>query len=126
MEKVLGLFGETIAGSAGTVARAADERQRAEGCVESPDEHAARAALLRERLRAAHADLSADDAKVVLGLAREVLGGIWGTLWDDYSAARDEAAAFVQVHWASYMRRGMDWAWSVLGRALGVGAPGAY
>ena len=130
MDRVLALFGETIAGSAETVAQAADERQRAEGLVEAPNGHAARAALLRERLRTAHAEaseqLSADDAKVLRGLAREVLGGIWSTLWDDYSTARDEAAAYVRENRASYARRGMNWAWGVLGRSLGVGAPETY
>lgn len=145
MDKVLSLFSETIAGSAETVAQAADERQRAEGLVEAPNEHAARAALLRERLRehlrerlrAAHGQcataaeqLSADDAKVLLGLTREVLGGIWHTLWDDYSAARDEAVTqattYVRENRESYVRRGVNWAWGVLGRSLGVGAPETY
>jgi predicted RNA-binding Zn ribbon-like protein len=141
MDKVLSLFSETIAGSAETVARAADERQRAEGLVEAPNEHAARAALLRERLRerlrAAHGQcataaeqLSADDAKVLLGLTREVLGGLWRTLWDDYSAARDEAVTqattYVRENPESYVRRGVNWAWGVLGRSLGVGAPETY
>lgn len=137
MDKVLSLFSETIAGSAETVAQAADERQRAEGLVEAPNDHAARAALLRERLRAAHGQcataaeqLSADEAKVLLRLTREVLGGIWRTLWDDYSAARDEAVtqatAYVRENRESYVRRGVNWAWGVLGRSLGVGAPETY
>lgn len=137
MDKVLTLFSETIAGSAETVAQAADERQRAEGLVEAPNEHAARAALLRERLCAAYEkfamaaeQMSADEAKVLLGLTREVLGGFWRTIWDDYSAARDEAVtqarAYVRENRESYVRRVVNWAWGVLGRSLGVGAPETY
>lgn len=127
MDKVLSLFSETIAGSAETVAQAADERQRAEGLVEAPNDHAARAALLRERLRAAHGrcataaeQLSADEAKVLLRLTREVLGGIWRTLWGDYLAARDEAVtqatAYVRENRESYVCRNREHVFNLLAK----------
>lgn len=128
MNHVLSLFGETIAGSADTVGRASDERMRRDGLVEAPNEHADRAAVMRQRLCDAHASIAAsgassEDAAAVLALAREVLGGIWGTLWDDVATARDEAADHVQRNRDSYARRGALWAWGVLGRSLGVAAP---
>ena len=128
MDHMIALFGETVAGSADTVGRAADERMRCDGLVEAPNAHADRAASLRRHLRAAHASIaatgaSAEDAAAVLGLAREVLGGVWGTLWDDAAACRAVAVDHVQRNRDMYARRGALWVWDVLGRTLGVTPP---
>ena len=121
MERLLTLFGASIAGSATLVGRAGDAHQRDEGRAESPGECSGRAALLLARLHAMDGqprgeELSRAEVEELLDLARSVLGGVWGAL-PAWRRALCSPAEEWPEHWT---RRGAAWAWGALGRALGV------
>jgi len=117
---------ESITTSADWVARAAEEKARRDGLLENPGTYIGRAALLREHLRAAHDAVGAEEAATILKLAQEVLGGVWGTLWEDVAAADVGAAAHVgqnQQTWTDTIEQGRSWVWGAFGRSLGVPCP---
>ncbi len=116
MEHFLGLCVSAAAGSADVVAGAAEDEQKHLGPSEAPGEFPGRAAALREGLCRFHREATPDDARELLALAREILGGVWATIAGDISGAYAERGA--------YARRGGAWAWGVLGRSLGIEASG--